>query len=237
MPHDKVVQMSSQNEQNVVSDANTDRELNLLAEIQLRPEATQRQLSVKLGIALGMTNLLLHNLAEKGYVRITNAGWRRFIYNLTPEGISRKIHLTLDYVHRFLEHYSRVRQTLREELAQESLNAESRIAIYGKGEFAELVYLGLKELGIEEMEVFVSGAEQDEKFLGIRVKDASTLEPDHFDRVVIATPGRAETQYQTLIDQGVGREKLVLFFTPAESQTDKVAHSKNGLNGRRKSKK
>ena len=229
--------MSSRNEHKGASGVNSERELGLLNEVQQQPDATQRQLSAKLGIALGMTNLLLHNLAEKGYVRITNAGWRRFIYALTPEGISRKIHLTLDYVHRFLEHYSRVRQTLREELAQESLNAESRIAIYGNGEFAELVYLGLKELGIEEMEVFVSDAEPNEKFLGISVQDATTLQPDNFDRVVIATPGRAETQYQTLIDQGVGRDKLVLFFTPAESQTDKPAHSKNGLNGGRKSKR
>ncbi len=229
--------MSSRNEQSNLTETNSERELRLLNEVQQRPDATQRQLSVKLGIALGMTNLLLHNLAEKGYVRITNAGWRRWIYALTPEGISRKIHLTLDYVHRFLEHYSRVRQTLREELALESLNAESRIAIYGKGEFAELVYLGLKELGIEEMEVFVSNAEQGDKFLGMQVQDASNLDPEHFDRVVIATPGRAETEYQNMLDQGVGREKLVLFFTLAESQTDKVEHSKNGRRGGGKSKK
>ena len=229
--------MSSRNEQSNLTESNSERELHLLNEVQQRPHATQRQLSVKLGIALGMTNLLLHSLAEKGYVRITNAGWRRFIYALTPEGISRKVHLTLDYVHRFLEHYSRVRQTLREELALESLNAESRIAIYGKGEFAELVYLGLKELGIEEMEVFVSNAEQGDKFLGMQVQDASTLDPAQFDRVVIATPGRAETQYQALLDLGVAREKLVLFFTMAELRPDGIGQSRNGAQDGRGSKK
>ena len=147
--------MRSLNEHKGSSGFSPDRELSLLNEVQQRPEATQRQLSVKLGIALGMTNLLLHSLVEKGYVRITNAGWRKFMYALTPDGVSRKIHLTLDYVHRFLEHYSNVRQTLRDELALESLNAESRVAIYGNGEFAELVYLGLKELGIEEIEIFL----------------------------------------------------------------------------------
>jgi len=229
--------MSSRNEHRGVSDANSDRELNLLNEVQRHPETSQRQLSVRLDIALGMTNLLLHNLVEKGCIRITNAGWRRFVYALTPEGISRKIHLTLDYVHRFLEHYSRVRQTLRDELAQESLNAESRIAIYGTGEFAELVYLGLKELGIEEMEVFVLNPGQGDKFLGMTVKDATALIPENFDRVVIATPGRAEAQYQALLEQGIGRGKLVLFFTPAETQTAMVEKSKNGRNGRKSSKK
>ena len=212
--------MRSRNEQNGPSDGVANRELNLLNEVQQRPAASQRQLSAKLGIALGMTNLLLHNLAEKGYVRITNAGLRRFIYTLTPKGISRKINLTLDYVHRFLEHYSRIRQTLREELALESLNAESRIAIYGKSEFAELVYLGLKELGVEEMEIFASDAEEHGKFLGMHVQSVSTLMPDQFDRVVIATPGRAEAQYKALLGQWVVREKLVLFFTPAETELE-----------------
>ena len=229
--------MGSRYEHTSVSDANSDRELNLLNEVQQHPEASQRQLSARLGIALGMTNLLLHNLAEKGCIRITNAGWRRFVYALTPEGISRKIHLTLNYVHRFLEHYSQVRQTLREELAQESLNAESRIAIYGKGEFAELVYLGLKELGIEEMEIFVANAEKGDKFLGMPVQDATTLKPANFDRVVIATPGQAEAQYQTLLEQGIGRGKLVLFFTPTETQAEIVEKSKNGSNSSKESKK
>ena len=227
--------MGSWNEHSGASDVNSERELGLLNEVQQRPDATQRQLSAKLGIALGMTNLLLHNLVERGYVRISKAGWRRWIYALTPKGVSRKIQLTLDYVHRFLEHYSRVRQTLREELALESLNSESRIAIYGKGEFAELVYLGLKELGIEEIEIFVSDAEQGGRFLGMPLQDASTLQSDQFDRVVVATPGRAESEYQTLVEHGVGLDKLVLFFTMVDAQAPE--HAQNVNRGRRKSNK
>jgi len=228
--------MRSLNEHKGSSGFSPDRELSLLNEVQQRPEATQRQLSVKLGIALGMTNLLLHSLVGKGYVRITNAGWRKFMYALTPDGVSRKIHLTLDYVHRFLEHYSNVRQTLRDELAHESLNAESRIAIYGNGEFAELVYLGLKELGIEEIEIFLSNAEPDRKFLGMPIQDVSDLRPDQCDRVVIATPGHAETQYQELLNHGIGRDKLVLFFTPGDSQNNGVAKPTTWSNGSEKSK-
>ena len=158
------------------------------------------------------------------------------MYALTPDGVSRKIHLTLDYVHRFLEHYSNVRQTLRDELALESLNAESRIAIYGNGEFAELVYLGLKELGIEEIEIFLSNAEPDRKFLGMQIQDVSDLRPDQCDRVVIATPGHAETQYQELLNHGIGRDKLVLFFTPGDSQNNGVAKPTTWSNGSEKSK-
>ena len=112
------------------------RELQLLSEVERRPEASQRELANRLGIALGMANLLLHNLAQKGYLRITRAGWRRWMYALTPAGISRKIHLTLAYVQRFLDQYKRVRRILRKELETLALHAESRVAIYGTGEIA-----------------------------------------------------------------------------------------------------
>ena len=223
-----VVHMSSRNEHKGDSGFSADRELSLLTEVQQRPEATQRQLSVNLGIALGMTNMLLHNLAEKGYVHITNAGWRRVIYSITPDGISRKIHLTLGYVHRFLDQYSNIRQTLRDELALESLNAESRIVIYGTGEFAELVYLGLKELSIEEIEVFDAHPKQNGNFLGMPIQAISEIKPDQYDRVIIATPGKANGQYQELLQHGVGQDKLVLFFTPLDSLNENAKNSKNG---------
>jgi len=208
--------------------------LSLLTEVQQQPAATPRQLSVKLGIALGITNLLLQNLVEKGYISISNAGWSKFIYALTPDGVSRKINLTLGYVHRFLEHYSNVRQTLRDELAHESLNAEYCIAIYGNGEFAELVYLGLKELGIEEIEIFLSDVERGGKFLGMPIQHITDLRPDQYDRVVIATLGHAENQYQKLLNHGIGQGKLIRFFTPKDSQSDDIAKQITWPNGRKK---
>jgi DNA-binding MarR family transcriptional regulator len=120
------------------------RELRMLSEVHSTPGTTQRDLSRQIGIALGLTNVLLRNLVEKGYVRITQASWKRWMYALTPSGFSRKIQLTVAYVHRVLDHYQEVRQTLREELQTVHLNEESRVAIFGTGEFAELVYLGLR---------------------------------------------------------------------------------------------
>jgi hypothetical protein len=133
-----------------------------------------------------------------------------------------------------LEHYSNVRQTLRDELAHESLNAESCIAIYGNGEFAELVYLGLKELGIEEIEIFLSDVERGGKFLGMPIQDISDLRPDQYDRVVIATPGHAENQYQKLLNHGIRQDKLIRFFTPTDSQSDDIAKQITWPNGRKK---
>ena len=149
----------------------TFRELQILSEVDSAPDATQRQLSQKVGIALGLTNALLRNLTKKGYIRVSKASWKRRLYTLTPEGFSHRIRLTVAYIHRFLDHYQKVRRTLREQLEPLVLHEESQVAIYGTEEFAELVYLGLRELGIEEIDVFASEVQAGHRFLGIPGRD------------------------------------------------------------------
>lgn len=197
----------------------SDRELNLLSEVHRQPEASQREIARRVGIALGMTNLLLHSLAQKGYIRINKAGWRRLLYTLTPDGVTHKMRLTLSYIHRFLDHYRKVRQTLGEELETQSLNAESRIAIYGVGEFAELIYLALKELGIDEVDIYAKDGPASGKFLGMTVKQMASFEPNDYDRILIASAGGADQHIRFLLESGISREKVVTFFNDAKSST------------------
>ena len=49
----------------------TYRELRLLEEVEIKPEVSQRHLANHLGVALGVANLLVKNLAKKGYIRAT----------------------------------------------------------------------------------------------------------------------------------------------------------------------
>ena len=188
------------------------RELQLLSEVENNPEVTQRQLSTRLGIALGLTNVLLRNLAQKGYVRATQAGWKRWLYAITPDGFSHKVRLTVAYISRVLDHYQNVRQTLREQLEPLALTTESRIAICGTGEFAELVYLGLKEIGIEEIDVFSTKGPKGRMFLGMPVRDPATLRPEEYDRVVIALLGALEAPLDEIQGLDTSSDKVVTFF-------------------------
>ena len=205
--------MRSRSEHEELTDPLTYRDLQLLTEVEATPEITQRVLSRRVGIALGLTNVLLRNLAQKGYVRITQAGWKRWLYTLTPEGFSHKVRLTVAYIHRFLDHYQRVRQTLRSELEPLALNEESRVAIYGTGEFAELVYLGLKELGIAEIDIFGRRGSAGQRFLGMPVQDVATLHPEGYDRILVALLGELEAPLGDLQQLGASSQKLVTFFS------------------------
>jgi DNA-binding MarR family transcriptional regulator len=191
-----------------------------MLEVDETSEVNQRQLSSRLGIALGLTNVLLRNLVQKGYVRVSNASWKRRLYNLTPDGIAHKLRLTTAYISRVLDHYQNVRQTLREQMEGLDVNEESRIAVCGSNEFTELVYLGLKEFGIGEISIYSTGDAVGGRFLGMPVNDVSTIKVDDFDKVVIAELYGSEELNQTLLDLGVPPQKVVTFFA-----------SKNGRQG------
>ena len=160
-----------------------------------------------------MTNVLVRNLVQKGYLRVSNVTWKSRLYNLTPEGLAHKLRLTKGYIDRVLNHYRNVRQTLRAQMEDLEVNAESRIAVYGTNEFAELVYLGLKEFGIEEIDFYDGYNPEIRQFLGMPIRDASTIKSENYDKIVVAVLGGSETADTTLSDLGVPPHKIVTFFT------------------------
>lgn len=195
--------MRSHDEQKEQIEVASQRELYLLTEVDKDPKVSQRELAKRVGIALGLTNMLVRNLAQKGYVRVTKAGWKRFVYTLTPAGVSRKLNLTIDYIQRFLGYYRNVRQNLREQLEPLGLNQESRIAIYGTGEFAELVYLALKEFGIEEIDIFGPLESVDSKFLGMQVLGVGMLNQENYDKVILAILGDTDAIQCLFLEQRI----------------------------------
>ena len=209
--------MSSYDEQQSPVDFPSNNELRLLQEVDETPDITQRELSKRIGIALGLTNILLRNMTQKGFLRVAQANWKRRLYTLTPEGASHRIHLMVSYVHKVLDHYHGVRQNLREQLDPLALNEESRVAVYGTGEFAELIYLGLKELSINEIDFFETAPKPGRRFLGTPVQDISSIDSTEYDRVVVAFLEPPDFLTMELVKKGVSAEKLVKFFADTKS--------------------
>ena len=205
--------MRSNNEQLNPLKSSVYRELQLLTEVDEAPVVTQRQLSLKVGIALGLTNVKLRNLVQKGYLRVSHASWKRRLYSLTPDGLAHKVRLTTAYISRVLDHYRYVRQTLREQLECIAVNEESRVAIYGTNEFAELVFLGLREIGIEEITFYAKESSAGRRFLGMPVHDTSTIKFDDYDKVVVAVLDGSQTLNTDLLNLGVPPHKIVTFFS------------------------
>ena len=77
-------------------------ELDTLMEIKNNPSTTQRLLSRKLNISLGLTNSILQNLIHRGWIKVQKMTGRKILYLITPEGMANVSRLM----------YSRFQETL-----------------------------------------------------------------------------------------------------------------------------
>ncbi len=84
--------------------------------IEEEPEITQRTLSKKLNISLGMINFLLKELVKKGLIKMENFKKSNnklsYRYLLTPQGIKEKTRLTYHFLKRKMEEYERLREEI-----------------------------------------------------------------------------------------------------------------------------
>jgi EPS-associated MarR family transcriptional regulator len=89
--------------------------LRILKIVADRPDISQRQLAIQLGVSLGKTNFLIRSLLEKGLIKAGN--FRRaqnkleYLYLLTPKGVGEKLRLTRAFL-------------IRKEAEYETLQAE-----------------------------------------------------------------------------------------------------------------
>src|SRR5689334_11339195 len=93
------------------------RDLQALEAIAENDRITQRRLSTRMGIALGLTNLYLRRLIRKGYVKCVGVKPNRLRYLLTPTGIAEKTRLSYEFMDYSLHLYGHVRRHLRRVLA------------------------------------------------------------------------------------------------------------------------
>jgi DNA-binding MarR family transcriptional regulator len=159
------------------------RHLQLLEALDQESTITQRTLATRLGIALGLTNLYLKRLIRKGYVKCVTVSPNRLIYSLTPKGMARKARLTYEFMKYSLDFYRDARQHLRRSLVHVAAH-QKRVAIYGTGDAAELVYLLIREMGLELAAVFAD--EHNGPFLGFPVTEVADHVNVDYDVLIVA---------------------------------------------------
>lgn len=120
--------------------------LRLMDALEESQWTSQRQLSRRAGISLGLTNLLLERMANKAWVKLTGISGSRMIYALTPTGLSEKTRKARDWVRQTYRYIAETRQFLIEELHRRGV-PRPRVACYGAPEWVELVRDAVREFG------------------------------------------------------------------------------------------
>ena len=97
---------------------NNQDHFNVLRKIQQKPESSQRELAEDLGFSLGKFNYCLKALKVKGLVKIKNFEKNpnkiNYIYVLTPQGVSEKTKLTLNFMKRKMKEYDELKREVKD---------------------------------------------------------------------------------------------------------------------------
>jgi DNA-binding MarR family transcriptional regulator len=125
------------------------RELSLLEQIERDPDVTQASLATQLGVAVGTVNWHLKRLVAKGYVKVKRAERKKLRYIITPEGISLRARLTVNYIERSFDLYRKTRQRVKEHLARIKEAGFARVRLLGEGDVADVCRLSCLEEGLE----------------------------------------------------------------------------------------
>jgi len=144
------------------------RSLQLLSEISGEEPLSQRELSRRLGIAVGLVNSYLKNLISKGFVRVKNFPSNRYAYLLTPQGIAEKSRLAYQHLSYFTSLYTVARQDYLDLFRRLEESGVREVVFCGVDEVAEVAYLSLKETGLELVAVMDDGRKGD-VFFGVPV--------------------------------------------------------------------
>ncbi len=193
------------NNKNVDSDDY--RSLLLLDEISRNDELTQRDLSKRLGVALGLVNSYIRNLVAKGYVTVSTIPRNRYKYYLTPTGFTEKTRLTYRHLQNFTSLYRVARRDFSALFKGLKAEGVTSVVFCGVDEVAEIAYLSLSEAGLELTAVVDDGCVGRE-FFGHTVEGTGALSNLGNATVVITSFGGGAAYAGALEAAGVAPGRI-----------------------------
>ncbi len=194
------------------SDAEQHRTLRILDELSKDESLTQRDISGRLGMALGLANSYLKNLVAKGYITVKSIPPRRYAYFLTPKGFTEKTRLTYNLLQDYTRIYREARGNLKKLFGELHTEGVKRVVFAGADEVAEIAYITLHETNIA-----LAGVVDDElagkKFFGRDVRRIDDIAGMNYDRIVITSYLKREKIYNKVVGMKIGNADIRSIFT------------------------
>ncbi|MFQ5427974.1 MAG: winged helix-turn-helix transcriptional regulator [Thermodesulfobacteriota bacterium] len=182
------------------------RSLLLLDEISRDHHITQRDLSQRLGLALGLVNSYLKNLASRGYITVSTIPRKRYSYYLTPRGLAEKSRLTYQHLQNFTNLYKVARKDFQR-LFEALLHSKRRKIVFcGVDETAEIAYLSLMERGLTLAGVI--DEKKEGNFFSLPIRRVEDLQDLEYDVVVITSFRGGSAIKELLLKCGVEEGRI-----------------------------
>ena len=183
------------------------RSLQILDELSNNDSLTQRDLSSRLGIALGLVNSYIKNLIKKGFITIKTIPTKRYAYYLTPKGFSEKTRLTYDLLHDYTRVYREARKNFKQLFHELEASGMRTVIFAGADETAEIAYITLQETHIKLIDV-VDGDLAGNDFFGRTVRPIPAIQDMRYDVVVVTSYLKHKQLFKLLTDAGVDKGSI-----------------------------
>jgi DNA-binding MarR family transcriptional regulator len=195
-----------------MSRSKTEYDRKVLQAIASGQRVTQRSLSSELGVALGLTNLLIRRLVGKGYVKVTKMGTRHVRYFMTPAGREELASATRQSLENTVHLYTETREHIRRSLSEISErcrpgdDGQKRIVFYGAGDVAEIAYVSLQTTDL--MLVGVVDDLRSGRFFNLMISGADQLSVEaigsvRFDHLIVTTLRHTDAICTRLAERGM----------------------------------
>ena len=123
-------------------------DLTILEHIENAPDTTQASLAEKVGVAVGTVNWHLKRLIAKGFIKVKRAERKKLKYIITPEGISLRARLLVDYIQTSMGLYRLVRDRSITAIKAVKKYGYHTVNLAGKGDVADILKLTCFEQGL-----------------------------------------------------------------------------------------
>jgi len=122
--------------------------LPILESVEAQSDLTQRSLSKRLNLALGLTNSYLKRCIKKGLIKIEQVPANRYLYYLTPQGFAEKSRLTAKYIKNSFEFYRRASDDCYQVFTHCQELGMRAAVICGVSDLAEIAILQAQRAGV-----------------------------------------------------------------------------------------
>lgn len=171
-----------QSENNFLKPTEHLRNLQLLEEVSKDSNVSQRKLSNRLGVALGVTNACLKKMVRKGHIKVKGINHKRIAYYLTPQGFTEKSRLTYHFLQHTVSYYINLKKNIASKLDVISKSGAKRLIFYGAGEVMEVALICLHETDFQLVGIVDDSQDkQGNKILGFNIQKPdiiNELKPD-----------------------------------------------------------
>lgn len=137
-----------------IEDADMEITLPILQSIEQQSNITQRNLSQRLGLALGLINSYLKHCINKGLVKIEQIPANRYLYYLTPKGFAEKSRLMAEYLSHSFKFYRQAGNSCLYIFLHCQRQNWRRIVLCGISDLAEIALLQAAHANVQVIGIY-----------------------------------------------------------------------------------